>query len=171
MGTLQEPPHPPKRTSHGQDTLRSVCLLRFTQDDFLVPKYFPITLDLYHKEEITSACNQLQARKWQKYSWKITNYQPPRFRLCMRLHLFQTKDNAFPKRFFRVSETVKRETSTAENPSEICSVTDEGSSPDWLSEVFSQQWTPNLQNESTDVESSPYDTELKEVKNILLPQI
>ena len=50
-----------------------------------------------------------------------------------------------------------------ESPSEIYSETAE----EWLSEVFSQQWTPDLktlQNESTDVESSLYDAELKEVK-------
>ena len=67
------------------------------------------------------------------------------------------------KRCFRVSETVKRETPTGESPSEIYSQTAE----EWLSEVFSQQWTPDLkalQNESTDVESSQYDAELKEVK-------
>ena len=87
--------------------------------------------------------------------------------------MFQTTciDNTFSKRFCRVSETVKRETSTAENLSEICSTTTEGPSPDWLSEVFSQQWTPDLQNQSTHVESSPYDAELKEVEKILLPEV
>ena len=70
-------------------------------------------------------------------------------------------NNAFSKICFTVSETVKRETATGESPSEIYSA------EEWLSEFFSQQWTPDLktlQNESTDVESSLYDAELKEVK-------
>ena len=39
VSSVQEwgvPPSPPDRSTHGQDTLRSVCLLRFTQEYFLV---------------------------------------------------------------------------------------------------------------------------------------